>query len=837
MAATFTVVVTNAGDARRDGDTPLQVTVDDGDPQEVSVAPPLNAGESSPLLFNLRLTPGRPQIRVQIDESISIVAMEILASDIVLSTAAYQVVSDGTVNFTVNVRNSGSVPTGPITIVADSKVVATVRPLQGGDNQELTFGVDLPTGEHSVTVSAAPDAREVDTLNNDAVFNVEVDYVSLAIEAVSQSTSGFTRNGGVNVSLGFTVRNLGVAPSGEFIVAFKCKDDPDQLCTGSTKVASLLPGAEARGTVDAVLPQGTVNLELYAGELEYDYRYGQENVETVTVDVPVQPPVDLQFDVETDITGYYSDGSAAVTVTATLLNNGRNPVTDLRDVLISCRQGGQVVAGCGTVLELELEDGYGPASSDVRFKVPTGEVSLVLDGGDVNDTADVSVPERIVFLDRATWDCFADQSWSASFPRGNCGGRDTSRVEKWQNDQTIRFWATGDDRYIEVLEDVLADVASELEVRYDWVNSETEADVVAHVGLSEDDARSAGFVDCNGLWGCSSTVVNADSSIASATMVVYRNSDEPYSSLGRTSDVVEYSLMHHLVRVLAPMNYRNVPDSIMSIDTGLRQPTLSASDVDIIDLLRHDLVAPGATVPEIRDLVVFREDLVDAPEPPALSNLDLIRNARARLHNAGTALYELRGSWAGGQCDTSRPSFGPAQIAFGGFSGNRSRTYRMVTEEERWFHLLSADRQTAEYWDGSGARWRTVEVGDAQDLIRYTAWSPELGDPMVILASMLWFGRESQIEVVRSDDAERVLAIELSSGFANPQWANRNRLEIKNVTIDLATYTIQGFEVEWEFTVRGLSCSQYRIEANLESYGAELQIPDDIQDDSEILSP
>ena len=837
VAATFTVVVSNTGNARRDEETSLMVSVDGADPEAVSAVPELDAGASSPLLFNLRLNPGRPQIRVQIDESVSIVAMEILASDVVLVPASYQVVADGTVNFSVNVTNNGTVPTGPVSVVANSKVVGTVRPLQGGETDSLTFGLPLETGSHVVNVSAAPDAREVDTLNNDAIFNVDVDYIALAVEPLSQSTTGFSRDGSATVDLGFRVRNLGVAPSGEFTVAIECKEDTETICEGSTTVASLLPGGEFEGVINARLPQGTVSLQIYAGELEDDYRYGLENVDDVTVEVAVQPPIDLQFGVETEITGYHADGSAAVTVTATLVNNGRNQVTDLRDVLISCRQAGQVVSGCGEVLELELEDGYGPVSADVQFKVPTGQISLVLDGGDVNDVADVSIPERIVFLDRETWDCFADTSWSTTFPRGNCSGRSNARIEKWENDTSIKLWATGNASYVEVLEDVLAELIPQIGVKFDWVRTEEEADVVAHVGLSREEARSAGFVDCEGLWGCSNITVNVDGTVQSGEIVVFVNVAEPYASMGRTADVVEYSLTHHLVRVFAPMHYRNVPDSVMSIDTSTRRPELSQTDRDLIRLTRHPLVKPGATIDDIRELVVFREDLVDTPDDPAITNLDLVRNARTRLHNAESALYELNGSWSGGQCDTRRSTYGPAQVTFGSFGANRSNAYHMVTEDEKWWHLVSADGQNSEYWDGSGRRWRTVPVRDEQEAITSTSWSPEYSDPLVILLSILWFGLESQIDIVRSDDAERVISVDLNSGFASPDWATRNRLDISNLAIDLETYVVQSFEADWEFTVRGLACGHYHVEATLVSggYGTRLTIPDDVREDSDVL--
>ena len=126
---------------------------------------------------------------------------------------------------------------------------------------------------------------------------------------------------------------------------------------------------------------------------------------------------------------------------------------------------------------------------------------------------------------------------------------------------------------------------------------------------------------------------------------------------------------------------------------------------------------------------------------------------------------------------------------------------------------------------------------DEQDAISSTLWSPEYSDPLVILNSILWFGLESQIDIVRSDDAERVISVDLNSGFASPDWASRNRLDIENIAIDLETYVVQSFEVNWEFTVRGLDCGRYHVEATLvtDGYGARLDIPDDVRGSSDVL--
>lgn len=845
MSVTLTMDVENQGGSAPEGDTPVYASINDGTAEVVTQAPALEPGATAPLLFNIRLDPGKQEIRVRIDESLSVVAMEILASDIVLMPHSYQVVDAGKVNFTVDVRNVGDIPTQPIAVVAGSQAVATIRPLPKDESERLAFVLELAPGAHQITVSAAADTREVLTMNNDAVFDVAIDYVNLQVEPLTSVEQGFNRDGSANMLLGFAVRNLGVAASETFTVGFRCVEDPDDHCAGEVTVGSLLPGEEFEGAIEATMPQGTVGVQLFAGELEHTYRYGPENVSDATIEVPVQPPVDIQFESATDVIGYYSDGTAAVNVTASLVNYGSEPVTDLRDVLISCRKDGSVIPGCSEVLELELTDGFGPVSSDVTLKVPPGQIMLNLDGGDVSGESPVFVPERVVGIDRAVWDCYRDDGGTGGFPRGNCGGRTSDVVQKWENGRVIKFWAArlpnsdANDRYIEVLEDVLAELAPTLNIEYEWVTNETEADVIARVGLSDAEARSQGFVECAGIWGCSTMVTSVDNSIASAEFVVLVNDDEPYASLGKTGEVVQYSMMHHLLSILGPLGYRDVPDSVMSADIGIRRPTLSRSDREIVDLLRHPLVKPGATLDEVGEMIVFTEDLVDEAEASEMTSLELIAEARSRLHEAGTALYELSGSWDGGECAASRDNFGPVQVTFGDFSGNRSRTYRMVAENERWFHLVSADRQDEEYWDVSPSSnlWRTVPVVGEQELVSSTAWSPEFSDPLVILASMLWFGRESQVEIVRSDDQERVIAIDLSSGFAAPEWASRSRLTINNMAIDSETYAIASFNVDWEFTVRGLSCDRYQVEARLVSYGSDLDVPTDIRDDSDILNP
>ena len=118
-------------------------------------------------------------------------------------------------------------------------------------------------------------------------------------------------------------------------------------------------------------------------------------------------------------------------------------------------------------------------------------------------------------------------------------------------------------------------------------------------------------------------------------------------------------------------------------------------------------------------------------------------------------------------------------------------------------------------------------------LIDETAWNPQYSDPMVLLASALWFGEDLLTEIDRTEE-EIEFRIERFRAYAAPSWTDEAVLAA-SFTINLSNFEIETFTMEWAFDVRGLVCDEYSVEANLIEYGASLSIPSDIRDRSRVV--
>ena len=837
IAVRFTVKVTNVGEVQRPGDTPVNVVINAGARTEVTVAPPLGGGESTTLVFDLRLDPGQQQLRLDIDGAESLVALDLLASDIAISPVHYQVVADGKVSIRVKLSNHGTLPTRPVQLIALNNVVATVQPIEAGDATELSFTLDLTTGEHSIEVTAAADEREAKLSNNTATIDVEIDYVSLQLEAGSARALGFIRGGSANVGIDFSVKNVGVASSGDFVVAVACPENSDGECEGEVQVEPLAPGGTRAGTIDAVVPQGTTGVVIYAGELEYGYRWGDANALPITIDVPLQPDIDPVFQAEANLTGYYSNGDAAITVTANLRNDGAEPIPGELTVAISCTTGEEIVAACSDVITLDLRDGFGPASGSAMVRAPAGEIDVNLEGGEIVGIAEnltasvlVSVPERIVEVDRGLWGCFTEIRPSEEFPRGSCSGRNGDVVNKWPQDEPVTIWINGLSTYEEQLQDTLQALAPQLGVTYQLVPDERRAAIAAYVGITEEDARSLGFIRCDGFWGCTNYETDENGELVSAEIVIFQIDDASLRQLRLIDESIQYAMVQSLLAVLVPLVYRDVPDSIMSIDRGLRTPEMSASDSEIVRILTSPLVKTGDTTADIQKLIVFSDETLDVLETEPLTNLEIIEKARLKLYESRSALFNMSGGWSGGTCIGR---FGPSQVTVAEFAAHRGLHYRLTDATERLYVFLRSEEGRAEYWDGGSRAWRRFSVADEQALIDETSWNPQYSDPMVLLASVLWFGEDLLTEVDRNEE-EIEFRIERFRAYAAPSWTDEAILAA-SFTINLSNYEIETFTMEWAFDVRGLVCDEYSVEANLIEYGASLSIPSDVRERSRVV--
>ena len=838
IAVRFTLRVVNEGEAGREAATPVNASINGADEIAVANVPPLDGGEGTTLVFDVRLDPGQQQVKLSVDDSDSLVALDLLVSDVSISPVSYQVLADEVMAIKVMLTNSGTLQSRTIQLIALNDVVATIQPLEPGAIAEVTFNIELPKGEHTIAVTASADEREANLSNNTAEFDVAVDYVTLNVRASSARVTGFIRGGTAEVEIGYVVSNVGVANSGGFLVAVACPEVPDQTCVGETVVENLAPGGEITGTIEAVVPQGVSSITLFAGELEYGYAWGDQNAIPITVEVPLQPDIVPVFGAEAVLNGYYSDGDGSVAVSVSLRNDGAEPIPGDYPIAVTCVEDGEVISGCGDVVTLDLRDGYGPVEGTLDIRAPSGELELRLEGPVVEGinrmlatSVDISVPARIVGVDRELWRCFTRTQQIDEFPRGNCSGRDGEVIKKWSQDRPATVWINGLSAYSELFQDMLQDLAPELNFSYQLVAEERRADIAAYVGISEDDARALGFSSCEGFWGCTNYETNDDNEVVSAEIVIFQVEDANLRQLRIVNDTIEYAMLHGLLQILVPMSYRNVPDSVLSIDKGLRFNEMSGSDRELVRILTSPLVQSGYRTADVEALVVFDDEVLDPPEPESLTNLEIIEQARLKLHDSESVLYNMNGGWSGGTCVDR---FGPSQVTVSEFSSHRGLYYRLTDASERLYAFWRSEDGRAEYWDGSTRSWRRFSATDEQDLALETAWSPQYSDPMVLLTSVLYFANDTLVELDRTDE-DIEFRVERIRGYATPDWTEEQVLLSATFKIDLTNYEITTFSMDWFFDVRGLACDEYSVEANLIEYGTSLIIPSEVRGGSRVV--
>lgn len=837
IAVRFTLKVANEGAASREGVTLVSATVNGQEVDPVAEIPPLAGGEETTLVFDVRLDSGQQELKLRVDDSDSLAVLDLLVSDITIAPISYQVLADKVIGLRVMLTNNGTLPSRPVQLIALNNVVATVQPLEPGESEDVTFNIELEKGRHTVEVTASADEREANLSNNATEFDIEVDFVALNVRAEGAGVRGFIRGGTAEVDVGFAINNLGVANSGPFVVAVACPDADVGTCSGEQVIDNVPPGGSISGSIAAVVPQGISSVVLYAGELEYGYLWGDQNAIPVTLEVPLQPDIVPVFAASASLNGYYRDGDASVIVDVSLRNDGAEPVPGEYPIAVGCYENGTAISGCGDVVTLDLRDGYGPAEGSLDIRTPAGEIELRLEGPEVvgvnevlSATVDVSVPAKITNVDRDLWRCFTETRQSEEFPRGNCSGRDGETIRKWSDARPVTVWINGLPAYSERFQDMLQEMAPELNFSYQLVAEERRADIAAYVGITDENVRALGFTDCDGFWGCTNYETNDAGEIVTAEIVLMRIEDPNLRQLGVINQTIEYAMLHHLLQILVPMSYRRVPDSVMSIDRGLRFPEMTESDRELVRILTNPLVETGFTTADVEGLVVFSDEVLDPVEPERLTNLDIIERARLRLHSEGSALYNMNGGWSGGTCIDS---FGPSQVTIGQFSSHRGLHYRMTDASERLYAFWRSEDGRAEYWDGSTRSWRRFAATDEQELAAETAWSPQYSDPLALLTSVLYFEADTLEELNRGED-EIEFRVERIRGYAAPDWTDE-ALVSATFKVDLTNYELTSFSMEWEFGVRGLACDEYEVQANLIEYGASLVIPSEVRGGSRVI--
>ena len=624
------------------------------------------------------------------------------------------------------------------------------------------------------------------------------------------------------VDVGIQIDNLGAGWGGPFpvrIARVHANASADAVaiaalpeCTGTRLVQCaqalasdgfIPPGGSVFARTRVELPVGANQIAIVAGEPGQSEAWGPDHLQVVAFTIPEQPPILVRADVTGGVDGYWSDGSATVAIRIQLINSGSQPAPNPLNVDIDCRIDGQRLPSCDGLFTFSLPDGFGP--SEIRFdpRVKGGSELVVNVRGDefAPRAFRVLVPARIIVPDRFIWDCYSDRpgfDQSGREAREGCGGWYSPTVRKWVKSSPIRIWATGRADYIEVLKKVAADLTPLTGLEFEFVDSKELAEIEVHTGVPRSTADALGWPRCVHFAGCASTHFEDDVAIGGVIGVWNQG------SATRRLEAVKSVTLHELLHVVVPVVHRHTDDHLMG-----RHGRISRTDEDLIRLNYDPLVRPGMTMSELSGLIVFEDELLDAPE---INPYGRIRNATAHLRQAESVEFAVSGQWTGSQCRA--PDFGWADYWVGNPPGPIEKAaYFDDGEVSRWYI-------DGEYWRPDGKRWEMFNV------VRSNAgagWSHEFTDPIAFLERIVGFADDDDFAVrARGSGVTNLIAERVT--LPDGQLIRGFQLAIDDATDEIKEYG-------WTIRPGEASCN-VRISARASEYGVEREIPSAIASQS-----
>ena len=549
------------------------------------------------------------------------------------------------------------------------------------------------------------------------------------------------------------------------------------------------------------------------------------------------PTVRLAFHAESTVLAYWSDGTADVKAIATLRNEGALRLDGAQEITATCIAEDDKRRDCREELSLSLPDGFSPSSESFTLRLPMGVTSLAFDyGGDEPLILKVEVPERILGVDRDHWECYADRPLGGVEIDGEvfdgCGGWSTPTVEKWLNDVPVKVWATGDLTHIAVLETVLVELAPILNLEFEWVDSEEEADFKAFVGVPRSQAEDLGFDYDPKLvhyWGFASANVNGGE--ANSGRIVIWHLDE--ATFRAPIDSIRSVTIHEALHALVPIGHSTRPVSIMG---GSSLNTWSPRDRQLIKLNSHPLVRPGMSMEDVRKVIVLTDELLDYPEVDSYASyddpLDLVWRTYVALEEAGSVSFLL----SGGECDrTFGVRRGPIEMSIGDFSlfkdnpallhlNIHPRQFYVAysREDEEWGHWRLSPQET----------WEKVARATVSGASPWWLWNGKLH---AAIRSVLMDGSPEDISTDETTERNISLQVILDPSYVNMwDWTGRDSLDL-TLVVEPETYALVGYSWKLHKTPEANpdACLTYKEVASYGRLGVDV---DGLLDDPQIES-
>ena len=821
VQTSFTVTVKNVGELPGTEPVKLELLLDDDERDPVSMIDPLAAAETSSFELSRKLAPGHYRVTFIVADSEMSVAVHVKAADITLTALRHVITGDGTIAVEVQVTNQGDlvadsvelsagwVPTANDAADMDGSSGSTgaavvIERLNPGESRVVSLPVEIPAGSYAFTLSGETASIEAFRDNNNAETTIAVDYVKLVVSIESVRHVGYKQGGDGIVDMDFSVANEGVTDSGELTVGVMCVDGG---CFQSLPLDSLQAGDSVDIMIRLAMPQGKIDTLVFAGGLDEGYRWGEDNVGRVTVNVAERATVSPAQNVETAVAGgYWSDGTANVEVTPSLNTE------DVQGITVTCSQRSETASACPQHAIVWPADGPEPSAETRIMRLPMGEsYVLAFDYGGNENIVEVEVPERILGVERDVWECFRDTSnigtvWEGRHGIG-CGGWYDETITKWDQSVPVRVWANpaGDPRYIRILGEVLEELSPILNLQFQWGATETDATFVAHLGI---DRSKAADIDI-GCRGCIGTRDIDHGVIRWVRFVDLRSYPEERQ--------IKRFILDKALRALLPILYRHRDQTSVTSGYKVVDGTLvHRMDQELFKLHSDPLVKPGMAMDEVREVLVLRDELLDRPGPAPLASLQMLEEAYVRLQSTGSAQYSI--SVRSVKCGEQL-----------GWTDYKIANYGFY--DPRWIHIDDGSARHyivehgAELWSQDSEQWREIGWHDLnQDSIlsRYHELSPHNA------LSKIFRGYDDvEVEMAGQSDGELILKANFASQA--PVYPSA---EIA-IVLDEQSYEIREYGIKWPSDE---GCGVRELYAKDGRYGIEFEFPEAIWDISNTLS-
>ena len=448
--------------------------------------------------------------------------------------------------------------------------------------------------------------------------------------------------------------------------------------------------------------------------------------------------VKLALDVTTEIEGYWADGTANVQLALSLRNQGTIPLSDSQAVKVYCVH--ESNSSCGfEEVSFTLANGFGPESKRVTMRLPMGDASsLLFDyGGESVLTLDVNVPARILGVDRAVWECYSDRTLSNEEHGLGCSGwGESTNVVKWRGDAPVKMRAVGDDRYLELLDKVIAYVFPILNLKFEMVDKEEDADFKAYVGIPRSEAGDYGLEVTKGALRYPGFAVKdiRKGEALSNYIVVWLLEDQDWNK--RTQDIVEGVTLHEMLHVMGKVSHTDRPTSVLQ---GSVLKWLSSMDEGVFRLNAHVLAEPGMTMDEVRSLIVFQDEILDEPQVSDPSTMEIVWQASAGLMNAGSARFKIRGGWTGPRCNDVFGVGGERavlEVVFGSF-GRNARIAHFQDGTTNIYIMQPRESRERQHWVLGEDGWTRVTADELQGATHWWGWSGRLNQTLRVSSTTL----------------------------------------------------------------------------------------------------